>query len=185
MRKVSRSLFVARALAGAILISLGSAAATSADTGLTHSGAYGVHFLADSAEYPGVRCFYNNSTVIRSIRVQDPLVFAENRVRGRVDSRWVSWYFRVKAQTPGDTGWTTVATSAVQKAMATDAQIANFSPMTKSFAGTAAKDYRVVVVIRWHGAGGSSVVGRTTHRADWYSWVGVPSFEHLCPGGIF
>jgi hypothetical protein len=69
--------------------------------------------------------------------------------------------------------------------MATDAQVADFSPITKAFAGTAAQQYRVVVVMRWYGSDGSTVRGRTTHRVDWYSWVGVPSFEGLCPGGIF
>jgi hypothetical protein len=184
MRKASHSFLVALALS-AMLIALGGVGAASADTGLTHRGAFGVHFLADSEEYPGVKCFYNNSSVIRAIKVQDPLVFAENRRSGRLDSQWVSWYFRVRAQTPGATGWTTVATSAVQKQTATDRQVADFSPITKTFAGTAAKQYRVVVVIRWYGAGGTTVVGRATHRADWYSWVGVPSFEGLCPGGIF
>ena len=60
-------------------------------------------------------------------------------------------------------------------------QIANFSPITRAFAGSAAYQYRVLVVIRWYGAGGGAVVGRTTHRADWYSWFGVPSFKGLCP----
>jgi hypothetical protein len=185
MRKVSRSLLVALALVGAVVMSLGGAVATSADTGLRHSGAYGVHFLADSAEFPGVRCFYNNSNVIRAIRVRDPLVFARNKVTGRLDSQWVSWYFRVQAQTPGASGWTTVATSAVQKRIATDRQVADFSQITKRFAGTAAKQYRVVVVMRWYNPRGRTVVGRATHRADWYSWVGVPSFNGVCPGGIF
>ncbi len=184
MRNVNRRP-VALALVAVILLALGGAVATSADTALTHRGSYGVHFLADSEEYPGVKCLYNNASVIRSIKVQDPLVFAENRVQGRVDSQLVSWFFRVQAQSPGGKGWTTVATSEVQKRTATDAQVANFSPMTEAFAGTAAKQYRAVVVIRWYGSDGSTVRGRTTHRADWYRWEGVPSFEGLCPGGLF
>jgi len=183
MRNVSRSLVTALALA--LLMALGGAVATSADTGLTHRGNFGVHFLADSEEYPGAKCYYNNSTVIRAIKVQDPLVFAENRVRGRVDSQKVSWFFRVEAQPPGGKVWTTVATSDLEKKTATDAQVANFSPMTESFAGRADRQYRVVVVIRWYGSDETNVRGRTTHRADWYSWVGVPSFEGLCPGGLF
>ena len=183
MRRLNRSLLAALALA--LLMALGGAVATSADTGLTHRGSYGAHYLADSEEYPGASCYYNSSSVIRAIRVQDPLVFAENRVRGRVDSQKVSWFFKVQAQPPGGKGWTTVATSGVEKKTATDAQVANFSPMTRSFAGTAAQQYRVVVVIRWYGSDGTTVRGRTTHGVDWYSWVGVPSFQGLCPGGIF
>jgi hypothetical protein len=185
MRKVNRSLLVALALVGALALSLGGAVATSADTALRHSGAYGVHYLADSSEFPGVKCFYNNSSVIRAIRVRAPFVFARNKVTGHLDSQWVSWYFRVQAQTPGASGWTTVATSGVQKRIATDHQVADFGRMTKTFAGTAAKQYRVVVVMRWYNPSGRTVVGRATHRADWYSWVGVPSFNGLCPGGIF
>jgi hypothetical protein len=183
MRKLNRSVFAALGLA--LLMALGGAIATSADTGLTHRGSFGVHFLADSEEYPGARCYYNNATVIRAIKVQDPLVFAENRVRGSVDSQRVSWFFKVQTQPSGGQAWTTVASSDLEKKTATDAQVANFSPMTKSFAGTAANDYRVVVVIRWYGSDGTTVRGRTTHLVDWYSWVGVPSFENLCPGGIF
>ena len=185
MRKINRSKSVSLALVCAFVLALGGAVATSADTGLTHRGSFGVHFLADSEEYPDVRCLYNSSTVIRAIRVQDPLVFAENRVRGSVDSQKVSWYFKVQAQPPGGKTWTNVARSDLEKKTATDAQVANFSPMTKSFAGSASLQYRVVVVIRWYGADETTVRGRTTHRADWYSWEGVPSFEGLCPGGLF
>jgi hypothetical protein len=185
MRKLNRSRTIALALAGAFLLALGGAMATSADTGLTHRGNFGAHYLADTEEYPGARCLYNNATVIRAIKVQDPLVFAENRVRGRVDSQKVSWFFKVQAQPPGGKVWTTVARSDLEKKTATDAQVANFSPMTKAFAGSAAQQYRVVVVIRWYGADQTTVRGRTSHLVDWYSWEGVPSFENLCPGGLF
>ena len=147
-------------------------------------GAYGAHYLADSAEYAGVRCTYNNSNVISSIRVRDPLAFAKNTTT-RVDTQWVSWNFRVQKQTPASTAGRMSSRARSQKRTATDGQIANFSPITRAFAGSAAYQYRVVVVIRWYGAGGAPVVGSTTHRADWYSWVGVPSFKGLCPGGIF
>jgi hypothetical protein len=184
MRKLSRRSWIALALTAGLVASLGGAVGASADTAVTHSGAYGVHYLADSSEYAGVRCTYNNANVISSIRVRDPFVFAKSTTSG-VDTQWVSWYFRVQAQTPGSTVWTDVATSGAQKRTATDAQIANFSAITRAFPGSAAKQYRVVVVIRWYGAGGATIIGRTNHRADWYSWVGVPSFKGLCPGGIF
>jgi hypothetical protein len=184
MRKFSRTRWIALAVAAGLVASLGGAVVASADTGVTHQGAYGVHYLADSAEFAGVRCTYNNANVISSIRVRDPLAFARNTTT-RVDTQWVSWFFRIQRQTPGSTGWTNVVTSAVQKRTATDGQIANFSPITRAFAGSAAYQYRVVVVMRWYGAGGAPVIGNTTHRADWYSWVGVPSFKGLCPGGIF
>ncbi|MBA2381534.1 MAG: hypothetical protein H0V73_05415 [Chloroflexi bacterium] len=184
MRKISRYPFATLGLIVGLGLSLAGAATTAADTHLTQSGVFGVHFLADSAEYAGVRCTYDNASTISAIRVRDPFVFARSRTSG-VDTQWVSWYFRIQAQTPGDTTWTSVATSPVSKKTATDAQVANFSPITKTFAGTAAKQYRVLVVIRWYGQDGTTEVGRATHRPDWYSWEGVPSFEGLCPGGLF
>jgi hypothetical protein len=176
--------FVLIGLIVAMGLSITGAVPTSADTSMTQSGLFGVHFLADSREYAGVSCTYNSANVIHSVRVRDPFIFARNRTTG-VDTQWVSWYFRVQAQTPGARSWTTVATSAVQKRTASDAQVADFGPMTKAFAGTAAKQYRVLVVVRWFGAGGTTEVGRAIHREDWYSWVGVPSFQGLCPGGLF
>ena len=181
MRKVGRSSFIAVPVL--LLIALAGPVATSADTAISHEGRYGVHFLADSEEYPGARCAYDDETVIESIRVRDPLVFARDSNPDRVDSRWVSWKYRIQAQNVK--GWATVATSALQKRTATDAQIANFSPMRTAFAGSAATQYRVVVIIRWYGADGTTVVGRAVHRVDWYAWEGVPSFEGSCPGGLF
>jgi hypothetical protein len=179
--KVRRSLFIG--LPVLLLVALAGPVATSADTAVRHEGRYGVHYLADSEEYPGVRCAYDDETVIESVRVRDPLVFARDSNPDRIDSRLVSWKYRVQAQSLK--GWATVATSALQVRTATDAQVANFSPMRTAFDGSASTPYRVVVVIRWYGADGATVVGRAVHRADWYAWVGVPSFEDLCPGGIF
>lgn len=180
MRKVGRSPFIA--VPALLLIALAGPAATSADTAVNHEGRYGVHYLADSEEYPGVRCAYDE-TVISAVRVRDPLVFARDTNPDRVDSRWVSWKYRIQAERVK--GWATVATSVLQKRTATDAQLADFSPMRTAFAGSASTQYRVVVIIRWYGADGTTVVGRAIHRADWYAWLGVPSFEGACPGGIF
>ena len=181
MRKPGRSLLVVLPLA---LVFLGGAATASADTPISHAGTYGVHYLADREEYPGVRCSYNSATVIQSVRVRGPLVFARDRVANHIDSQRVSWFFRVRARPAGSGTWTTVATSAVQTRTATDTQVADFSPMSKSFAGNAGNEYRVQVVMRWYGQDGTTVVGRATHRVDWYSWEGVPSFEGGCPGGV-
>ncbi len=181
MRKVGRLAFIGVSVL--LLVALAGPVATSADTAVNHEGRYGVHYLADSEEYPGVRCRYDDETVIDSVRVRDPLVFARDTNPDRVDSRWVSWKYRVQRQNVK--GWATVATSGLQKRVATDAQVANFSPMRTNFAGTASTQYRVEVIIRWYSADGDTVVGRAVHRVDWYAWEGVPSFEGQCPGGIF
>jgi hypothetical protein len=180
MRKIGRSLFIGVPVL--LLIALAGPAVTIADTARSHDGRYGVHALADSEEYPGARCAYDE-TVIEAVRVRDPLVFARDSNPDRVDSRWVSWRYRVQAETVK--GWATVATSALQKRIATDAQIADFSPMRTAFDGSASTQYRVLVIIRWYGADGTTVVGRAVHRVDWYAWLGVPSFEGACPGGLF
>ena len=52
MRKLSRTSWIALVLTAGLVASLGGAVVVSADTGVTHSGAYGVHYLADSAESP-------------------------------------------------------------------------------------------------------------------------------------
>jgi hypothetical protein len=166
-----------------LLLALAAPVATSADTAVNDEGRVGVHYLADSEEFPGVRCRYDDETVIESVRVRDPLVFARDRNPDRVDSQLVSWKYRVQAETTE--GWATVATSGLQKRIATDAQVADFSPMRTSFAGSASTQYRVVVTMRWYSLDGDTVVGRAVHRADWYAWQGVPSFEGACPGGLF
>jgi hypothetical protein len=180
MRKVGRTLIGVPLL---LLLVLAGPVATSADTAAHHEGRYGVHYLADSEEYPGARCRYDNETVIDSVRVRDPFVFARDANPDRVDSRWVSWKYRIQRQNVK--GWATVETSELQKRIATDAQVANFSPMRTNFAGSASTPYRVEVIIRWYGADGETVVGRAVHRVDWYAWDGVPSFEGQCPGGVF
>ena len=181
MRKVARSMLFAAPL---LLMALAAPLATLADTAVSHSGRFGVHTLADSEEYPGVRCAYDDLVTIESVRVRAPFVYARDRHEGRVDSQVVSWKYRIQAEALK--GWSTVATSDLQKRTATDEQVADFSPMRTSFDGSASTNYRVEVVIRWYApSDGTTVVGKAVHRVDWYAWEGVPSFEGSCPGGLF
>ena len=184
MRRLSRSVAVGLGMVVAFGLAIAAAVPISADTPQTHSGVFGVHYLADSAEFPAVTCTYNNATVISSIRVRPPFVYARNRVPG-IESQSVSWQFAIQARTPNTSAWSTVATSVLQKRGTTDVRDAPFTPLTRAFSGRAAKEYRVGVVIRWYGTNGTTQVGRVNHRADWYAWSGVPSFHGLCPGGVF
>jgi hypothetical protein len=168
---------------GALTAVLVTPLVTSADTRVSHSGLYGVHYLADSAEYPGVRCTYNGQQTISSIRVRDPFVFARNKTSG-VDSQLVGWYFRVQTAPVGSSTWTEAGRSAVQRKVATDQQVANFSPIIKAVVPDASKNYRVIVAMLWYNSARTAIEGRATHRADWYSWVNAPSFMGSCPGGI-
>ncbi|MFL5755123.1 MAG: hypothetical protein ACJ77N_02390 [Chloroflexota bacterium] len=169
-------------LAALTALALGSLV-TTADTSFTHSGAVGVHYLADSAEFPAVRCTYNGNQVISSIRVRSPFAYARNS-SARLDTQGVAWFFRIQAMPAGGGTWTNVATSAVQTRTATDADVASFRGLTKTFVGSGTKQYRALVFIRWLSASGATV-GQAEHRADWYSWEGVPSFKGSCPGGVF
>jgi hypothetical protein len=181
MRSIRRSALLAMPI---LLLALAAPLGTIADTSVSHSGRLGVHYLADSDESPGVRCAYDDLVTIESVRVRDPFVYARDRNPDRVDAQAVSWKYRIQAETMK--GWATVATSDLQKRTATDAEVANFSPMRTSFPGSASTQYRVVVIIRWYAASdGTTIVGRAVHRADWYAWEGVPSFEGSCPGGLF
>ena len=71
MRKIARSLVL---VVPFLLIALSAPLAMSADTAVNHSGRYGVHYLADSEESPGVRCAYDDLVTIESVRVRDPFV---------------------------------------------------------------------------------------------------------------
>ncbi|MFL5779178.1 MAG: hypothetical protein ACJ761_09570 [Chloroflexota bacterium] len=180
MRPSTRLLRAPLVLAGAVVLSLVGASVGSADTTVVHSGAFGRHYLADTGEYPGAFCTYNNNQVINSIRVRDPFVFARNRTSG-VDTQMVGWFFRIQTHT--SSGWTTVATSTIQKRSASDADVANFGPITKTFTGNSGKTYRVLVTMRWYNTAGL-ITGQAIHRVDFYSWEIAPSFEGYCPGGI-
>jgi hypothetical protein len=184
MRLRRRALLAALGLSAALGLTMTGAAPISADTPVTHTGLYGVHYLADSAEYPSTTCFYDNGSTIHSVRVRAPFVYARNTSPG-IETQAVSWQVVVQARTTGSSTFATVTTSPAQKRSTTDARAADFVPMTTVFAGNGGKEYRILVVVRWYGSGGATEVGRATHRADWYAWSGVPSFHGLCPGGVF
>jgi hypothetical protein len=184
MRVHSRRLLVGIGTAVALMLAIAGATPIAADTPLTQSGRVGVHYLADSSEFPDATCTYDSQTTIHSIRLRAPFVYARNTVPG-VETQAVSWLFVIQSRTPGTSAWSTVATSASQKKATTDVRTAAFTPVTRTFAGSAGKEYRALVVIRWYGANGTTEVGRATHRVDWYAWAGVPRFRGLCPGGVF
>src|SRR3954454_19843591 len=90
-----------------------AAVPASADTPVSHSGLVGRHYLADSKEYAGARCFYNGDNNLDRIRVQDPIVFSRSN---DPDRRQVGW--RVVVQKNSGHGWATVDKTAWQLAEA-------------------------------------------------------------------
>ena len=93
-----------------IMVILSGRTAVVADTPLDESGRRGVHYLADSEEYPGTACRYNADNVLMSLRVRDPFVFAADHPKGQV----VGWRVLVQANDGSAGGWSTVARSRIQ-----------------------------------------------------------------------
>jgi hypothetical protein len=181
VQKFSRAIRAALIGTGALIALGASPLITAADTSVAHSGVYGIHYLADTPEYPDVTCVYNSSNVISSVVVRDPFVFARNFTTG-IDTRLVAGSSRFRNPARAAGSW--VTNSAMQRKTATNVQVADFSAMVKSFTGDASRQYRVVISMRWYNAARTAVEGRAIHRVDWYSWVLAPTFRGSCPGGI-
>lgn len=160
---------------------VGVATPAAADTPISHSGTYGHHFLADSEEYPGVRCHYDGNQNLDRIRVTDPFIFAFSN---DPDSLQVSWRFAVQARM-GSSAWHTVRWSPMQFGEARTYRPADLSPMSVSVSAKSAASYRVIVKMVWY-VGGKALnrVGGATHRSDWYRYPLAAANHGFCPGGI-
>ena len=167
--------------AAVVLALLGLATPAAADTPISHSGTYGRHFLADSAEYPDVRCHYDSNQNLDQVHVNDPFIFAFSN---DPDSLQVSWRFAVQARV-GAGPWHAVRSSPVQFGEAHTYRPADLSPMTVSVTADSAARYRVIVKMAWY-VGGKALnrVGGATHRADWYRYPLAAANHGFCPGGI-
>ena len=167
--------------AGLALAVVGVATPGAADTPISHSGTYGRHQLADSQEYPGVRCHYDSNQNLDRVRVTDPFIFAFSN---DPDSREVSWRFAVQAKV-GSGAWHAVRWGPVQFGEARTNRAADLSPMSVSVAANSAASYRVIVKMVWY-VGGKALnrVGGATHRADWYRYPLAAANHGFCPGGI-
>jgi uncharacterized protein YcaQ len=163
----------------AVLFAVGTLIAVSAPAAahpVSHSGTVGVHYLADSKEYPGARCLYDSGGNLTGIRVRDPFVFSSSNDQ---DSTSVSWRFVV--QTSGGGGpWTTLKKSAVQFGDARTDRPADFSPLSVSITADFEHTYRVLVKMFWYVGGKAlSQVGSAVHRVDWYRYP----LLGFCPWG--
>jgi hypothetical protein len=160
---------------------LSAAAPAAADTPVSHSGQVGRHYLADSEEYAGARCFYNSDNNLDRIRVQDPIVFSRSN---DPDRRQVSW--RVLVQKNGGHGWGTVMKSAWQFGEARTTRPADFSPIAVSFTADTTADYRVLVRMGWWTGGEAiNLVGVAVHRVDWYHYPMADANPGFCPSFLF
>lgn len=182
MRIRSRSVLLGLSLVGALVATPGVVAA---DTPISHSGSVGPHQLADSAEYPGVTCRYNNLQNLYGVRVRAPLMLARDRSSAR-DRQLVSWRFRLQRATPESNIWTTLYSGPVQRAYALDDASAAFTTQSSTFVTKPANRYRIMISMFWYAPGTTTVQGVANHLIDWYSSPTAPSHgpRGNCPGGI-
>lgn len=164
-----------------VLALAGVAAPAAADTPISHSGTVGRHYLADSQEFPGVRCHYDSNQNLDRVRVWSPFVYAFSN---GPDSLSVSWRFAVQKRV-GSGPWTAVGWSATQFREARTDHAADFAPMSITVGADTAARYRVIVKMGWY-VGGKAInrVGLATHRADWYRYPLAEANHGFCPGGI-
>lgn len=166
-----------------VLAIFGSSASVAADTPLGHQGIYGVHYLADSEEYPGATCRYDGENVLKSLRVRYPFVFASDHPEGQL----VGWRAIVQERGQFDKGWTTAARSNVQFGRARDQRPANFSAIRIELDGAPGSTYRVLVRMQWYVTPVGEfeqVEGRATHGVDWYRYILAEANPGFCPGAI-
>jgi hypothetical protein len=181
-------LFHARRTATAFLVVLFAVLAFAvpgtADTPLSHRGKFGVHYLADSREFPGTACAYSDEQTLLGVRVRDPFVYARNRSPG-LDRQRVAWRFIVQERLDETADWSDFARSHIQRGVATDQQVADFHPMGMKLDSTPGAQYRVLVRMYWLVPGHvrPGIDGVATHRVDWYRLPDHGVGDH-CPGAI-
>lgn len=158
------------------------ASSVAADSEISSTGSYGAHRLRDVFGYPGARCDYPSASAQNetAIRVRSPIVFARNATAGQLDYQTVGWRARLQELRSGV--WVTIASSPLQKQPATDIHSAEFSPRT--FTVSTAGRHRVMVDMYWYSPTGTTVVGQSRHRVDFYAIVvdGEQVFQndHFC-----
>src|SRR4051794_33385346 len=109
------------ALAAAMLLS-GQAAAIIYQH---QTGLIGPWSWNDSSTTPSVTCKYGassdgNAYPIRKLIVQPPTAYAADRDSGKIDKRTISWQFQIQQKLYPNGTWKVIASSAVQKAVATE-----------------------------------------------------------------
>ncbi len=160
----------------------------------THStGLVGPWSFNDTYDAPNVTCKYgptsdNNHYFMTKIKVLPPTVYAADRDSAKVDTRQVSWQFKIQRKLYPTGKWKVVASSAVQHATAKDNHAAAFSALTLKHDGhkgglTSALVVRIQVLIKWYKPNGS-VEGKVLFRPSYYTFT-TPDFsstssQHWC-----
>lgn len=168
-RRRSRPLVLLATVFLALALMPGSAVATSDPYSGPHSGNYGDHWLRDSAEFAGVKCFYSNIDVLQRMRIRPPIVQAFNRTHGS-DRQTVGWKAQVEFS-DNQTDWFPLSLSHIQKAAATDTQAANFTAIVVNLGTISHSAYRVRIMLRWYYPNATTIDGRADHWVHYYAYV--------------
>lgn len=173
------------ALPIALLFSLLLSGQTSAMIYQHQTGLVGPWSWNDSSVSPSALCKYadapdNNHYSMRKIVVQPPTVKAADRNSSKVDKRVVSWQFQIQRKLYPDGTWKVVATSATQKATATETTAAPFTALTvKHVVPQTTQNseliVRIQVLIKWYKPAGG-VEGSILFRPTYYEYV-TPDFS--------
>jgi hypothetical protein len=120
---------------------------------------------------------------MRKLVVQPPTVKAADRDSNKIDRRTISWQFQLQRKLYPDGTWKVIASSAVQKALATENSAASFSPLTlkhqpKSPPYGDGWIVRVQVLIKWIKPSRGAVEGTILFRPSFYHDVS-PGFDFV------
>ena len=170
IRRMSRALVFGPVLMALLLAAQPAAAAT----GIHETGKVGPYQINDDATTRGANCDYEThltggSYLLDDISVRAPFMHARNTGHGN-QTQWVGWWYKIQLDKEFDNTFSTIFTSSVVKAKATETTIAPFG-RRKWTAPENVKDgnYRVKVFMVWYKPGTSTVEqGRVVANIDWY-----------------
>jgi len=162
------------ALFGPLLMALALSAQPAAAATVVHSsGDYGVYQFDDNHDTTrGANCDYHThktkgSYLLADISVRAPRVYAVD-TGGGIQHQLVGWKYRIQVQ-PLSGPFTTVFTSSVVKANASDSVPAAFSRRTWTAPAHPSGNYRVQVSLYWFKPNTSTTVGgKVVANIDYY-----------------
>jgi hypothetical protein len=167
--------FVALSLAAVAVAGL-AVGPVGAYSNVTETGMVGPWSLNDTSGNPGATCKYGpeyppDFAGFRWMNVRPPVVFAADRNSSKIDHKRVKWFWKLQRAHGQTNDWKTIATSAVQSAIAYENQAANLSALriyrTVGNPDFTDINFRALVVIKWVKADGS-VEGTAKATIDWY-----------------
>ncbi len=163
-------------LLGALILALVLGVQPVAAVNVTHaSGVFGYAVLQD-AHFPkqGANCDYkttksNGVYPLKDMSVRTTRIYARDTTSG-TDQQWVGWRFKIQRDINFDQSFSTLFTSSVMKAEATDTTPATFNrrkwtPAPNLHTG----NYRIQVTWLWYTPGSSTTVqGKQVGLIEWY-----------------